>query len=184
MQLILTIFSLISLLSNKLTPNLKIMNGIFNFNLNQQKMMMKIHTIKDFNSINFPQKNNNYIYFPSKKGNSIKNKNFLQTNNINKNSLIGLENNDNSSSIVLWINNNDDILNIKRGSGKYINCTEDNSKASVLKDQRLIITKERNDKNSLNLNININNQNQIKNQSFNSNKNNNIQEFKDKINFN
>ena len=59
MQLILTIFSLISLLSNKLTPNLKIMNGIFNFNLNQQKMMMKIHTIKDFNSINFPQKNIN-----------------------------------------------------------------------------------------------------------------------------
>ena len=184
MQLISTIFSLISLLSNKLTPDLKIMNGIFNFNLNQQKMMMKIHTIKDFNSINFPQKNNNYIYFPSKKGNSIKNKNFLQINNINKNSLIGLENNDNSSSIVLGINNKDDILNIKKGSGKHINCTEDNSKTSILKDQRLIIVKDRNDKYSLNLNPNINNKNKIKNQSLNSNKNNNIQEFKDKINFN
>ena len=68
MQLISTICTLLSLLPNKLICQLKIMNGIFNFNLKKEKMMMKIHSIKEFNSINFPQKNNSFIFFPTKSG--------------------------------------------------------------------------------------------------------------------
>ena len=188
MQLLSTIFTLISLLSNKLTPQIKIMNGIFKFNLKQQKMMMKIHTIKDFNLINFPQKENTYntyIYFPSKKGISLRNKNFLQKSNINKNSLIDLENNDNSSSIVLGLNNKEDIFNNKKESGKQIYYTEENSKTSVYKDHKLNAAKERHDRDSFNNNINNNQNMQGKFPLFNSKKSNNsIQEFNDTINFN
>ena len=179
MQLISTIFSLISILSKKLTPNLKIMNGIFNFNLKNQKMMMKIHSIKELNSINFPQKDCSYIYFPSKNTISLKNNKFLQ---INKNSLIDIENNDNSSSLVLGLNNQNEILNNKRESGSNINYIEKNPKVCISKEKRVNNIKDRNHKNSLN--SNISQQNKINYQLPYSKKSNNIQEFKDKINFN
>lgn len=37
MQILNTIFSLISILSNRLIPQLKILNGIFNFNFKEKK---------------------------------------------------------------------------------------------------------------------------------------------------
>ena len=53
MQIISTIFSIISIVINKIGPEIKILNGIFNFNIKKNKIMMKINSLKDFNLINF-----------------------------------------------------------------------------------------------------------------------------------
>ena len=184
MQLISSIFTLLSLLSNKLTPEIKIMNGIFKFNLAQQKMMMKIHSIKDFHSINFSQKDNNCLYFPSKKGKSIsfRNKNLIPINDINKNSFNAIDNNnENSSSIVLEVNNNKELF-FKKGSGKKMKVTQEISKTSVFVDNSKNYAKERSSKNEIN-SLNVNSQKLV--YSLNSkNVNNTIQEFNDKISFN
>ena len=108
MQLISTIFTLLSLISNKLIPELKIMNGIFNFSLKKQKMMMKINTIKEFNSAITQNNFNNYIYFPSRKSNSQGKKNSVNINNISKGSLIGLD--DNNSSLINVFNNKEELF--------------------------------------------------------------------------
>ena len=192
MQLISTIFTLMALLSNRLTPELKIMNGIFNFNFNQQKMMMKIHTIKDLNFIDFSPKDCNYIYFPSQKGFSLKKQNLNQINNKNKNynSLIEIDknNNDNSSSIILKINNNDELFNQKKEIRKGFNKTiVGNTKISVFLDQKINYTKDiAYKKENNNLKINPYSK-KINNISIINQKNNNInsiQEFNEKININ
>ena len=139
MQLISTICTLLSLLPNKLACELKIMNGIFNFNLKKQKMMMKIHTIKEFNSINLPQKNNSFIFFPTRNGIFTKKKSYL---NYNRNSSIILEN-DNSSSSIGQNNNNDGLLNNKGESGKKNNITVDNSRISGFMDQKSKASKDK-----------------------------------------
>ena len=189
MQLISTIFTLMALLSNRLTPELKIMNGIFNFNLNQQKMMMKIHTIKDLNSTDFSPKNNNYIYFPSKKGISLKNQNLKNNKNNNYNSFLKIEkNNDNSSSIILKLNNNEELFSQKKEIEKGFNKTIiGNSKISVFLEHKNNHTKDidyKNDNNNINNNPyskKINNISLINPKNI---ANNSMQEFNDKINFN
>ena len=138
MQLISTICTLLSLLPNKLICELKIMNGIFNFNLKKQKMMMKIHSIKEFNSINLPQKNNSFIFFPTKNGIFNQKKHFSNKYS----SLVGLEN-DNSSFAIGLNNNNEEYINNKGESGKKNNVTEDNSKISAFIDQRSKISKDK-----------------------------------------
>ena len=50
MQLMNTIFSLLSIISSRLIPELKILNAIFNFNIKQKKMTLRIHSIRDFNT--------------------------------------------------------------------------------------------------------------------------------------
>jgi hypothetical protein len=60
MNLITTIFTLLSILVNRLYPQLEILNGIFNFNLKKNKMTLKIYSIKDFNSNTFTK---NFIFF-------------------------------------------------------------------------------------------------------------------------
>ena len=111
MQLLNTIFSLLSLLSNRLIPYLEILNGIFNFNFKEKKMSMKISTIKEFNS------SDSYkgLFIPSNKQipaakniyrNSLKinddklnnNNNNNNNNNLSKNSLMGLDNTENNIS--------------------------------------------------------------------------------------
>ena len=138
MQLISTICTLLSLLPNKLICELKIMNGIFNFNLKKQKMMMKIHSIKEFNSINLPQKNNSFIFFPTKNGIFNQKKHFSNKYS----SLVGLEN-DNSSFAIGLNNNKEEYINNKGESGKKNNVTEDNSKISAFIDQRSKISKDK-----------------------------------------
>ena len=90
MQLITNIFSLISFLSNRIFPELKILNGIFNYNLNKKKITMKIRSLKDLTIMS----SSNNLYFPSKKVNLVTN-NSTQNNIINNsgNSLIEIDNN-------------------------------------------------------------------------------------------
>ena len=143
MQLISTIFTLLSLISNKLIPELKIMNGIFNFSLKNQKMMMKINTIKDFNSAIDQSNFNNYIYFPSKKSIFQGKKNSVNINNLSKGSLIGLD--DNNSSLINVFNNKEELFNKKRESGKQNNITKENSKISSFVEQKFKAKRDKKD---------------------------------------
>lgn len=85
MQLMNTIFSLLSIISNRLIPELKILNGIFNFNLKQKKMTLRIHSIRDFNTKVFKKS----LYVPLDK------QFFNSNNNLNKSNLI--DNNENKN---------------------------------------------------------------------------------------
>ena len=89
MQLTTNIFSLISFLSNRVFPELKILNEIFNYNFNKKKITMKMRTLKDLTI----KHSFNNLYFPSKKVNLDTN-NLSQINIINNsgNSLIEIDN--------------------------------------------------------------------------------------------
>ena len=187
MQLISTIFSLISFIANKLIPELKIMNGIFKFNLKQQKMMIKISSIKDFNSINFPRKSNFYTYFPNKNIFLHKKRSHMNMSNISKDSLIGIQNNyDNNSSIDIVFNNNQDIsFNKKEGSSKHNNIlTEENYKVSAFKEAKMKINKDKSYKNGENMEIQLNRNISKSYSNFEKGRDKNNSDYKDKISFN
>ena len=161
MQFISTVFSLIYFVTNKLIPELKIMNGIFKFNLNQQKMMIRINSIKEFNSINFPKKSNYYTYFPNKNIFFHKKKSHMNMNmsNISKDSLIGIHNNndDNNSSIDNVFNNKDISINQKEGSSKHNNImTDENHKISAFKEVKIKFNKDKSYKNGENIQMKLN----------------------------
>jgi uncharacterized membrane protein len=120
MNLITTIFTLLSILVNRLYPQLEILNGIFNFNLKKNKMTLKIYSIKDFNSNTFTK---NFIFFSDKEVvNNFSNKTQQLNNNnktnLSKNSLIVIDNN-NSSVINIFNNKNPNLL-IKQNENKNI----------------------------------------------------------------
>ena len=130
MQLLSTIFNLLTFLSNKFIPNLKIINNIFSFNLKQNKMIMKINSVKDLNLIYFSKNCNNCILFPSQK-NKIQNNNYNNiniSNNISNNTLIGIDNNDNTSVI--------NIINKKKNKNIIGHNKNDNSKNLFLSDKK------------------------------------------------
>ena len=143
MQILNTIFSLISILSNRLIPKLKILNGIFNFNFKEKKITMKINSIKEFKSIllkktfvlpsnkqlfNLTSKTpiNNNIFRNSLKINNNRNSN----NNMSKNSLIGLDNNGNNSSVM------NNILNQRKHNSLIVikESINSNNNSSVVKE--------------------------------------------------
>ena len=55
MQLMNTVFLLISLLVNKIDSELKIINSIFNFDLKKNKIILKYQNLQSLNAINFPK---------------------------------------------------------------------------------------------------------------------------------
>ena len=142
MQLINTVFTLLSILSKRIIPELKILNGIFNFNLKEKKMTMKINSIKEFNTIVFKKS----LFFPSNKKitnfnnnlvnnnkarNSLKvsrNKNGFN-NNLSRNNLIGVDNNENNSSVVNIMNNkkHNSLVIIKEKEEKSFSNNSSNS---------------------------------------------------------
>ena len=105
MQLASTALTLLSFLTNKLIPELKILNEIFNFNIKEKKLCMKIQNLKDYSSLI----SNNEFYCPFRNQNNNinnKDKNNKNNNSITKNSLIGINNNkDNITSIINSLNN-------------------------------------------------------------------------------
>ena len=62
MQLIYTLFSILALFLNKLNTELKIINSIFNFDLEKKKMALKYQSLRDFDSITIPRYNRNLIF--------------------------------------------------------------------------------------------------------------------------
>jgi hypothetical protein len=107
MQLIYTIFSILSLVINKFDSELKIINSIFNFNLKEKKMGLKFKSL-DFDSISMLSSNKNLIFSPKK---SLKNISQIDFRFNNKNEK-ELDKNDSSYvSSVLNISDNKKIIN-------------------------------------------------------------------------
>ena len=67
MQLISTVFSILAIIANTIGPEIKILNGIFNFNVKNNKMIIKVGSLRDFNIKNCSFKSKEMIYFPIKK---------------------------------------------------------------------------------------------------------------------
>ena len=119
MQLIYTVFSLLSMLTKKFIPQLQILNGIFNFNFSQKKMVMKISTIKELNS-NSSVNNSSLFFPPFEKKQPYKRskiKSSKNSSNISKICLIGVENNENSS-IGSIFNNKKANISLKNSKKK------------------------------------------------------------------
>ena len=189
MQLFHTIFSLLSLLINKFDSELKIINGIFNFNLEKNKMALKFQSLRDFDSINLPSYNKNLIFSTRK---SVK-KNIDTQNKSSKNIVLMGSN----ISSVLNMKKLDDCqsskLDIKKNKNKEISffgSPDLSNKLSRIK--RSKFNKSKNDITSLNLNLyNVNNSmnfnnniNKINNNTNKKESNNNLKEFNDHINLN
>ena len=175
MHLLYILFTLLAITSNSLIPELKILNSIFNFNLKEKKMTLRIHSIKDFNSIVF-KKN---LCFPSDKqisnlNTKIPNNN---NNNVSKNSLIGCDNDNNSSQVNIFGRRRNSLVIIKENENE-------NEKNSTFKRQSVNhpIYHFNNSKFQKinNNNNNSSNNNNNNNNNSNSNKNTNNQNKKNK----
>ena len=167
MQLIYTIFSLISMLYNNIIPELKILNGIFNFNLKEKKMSLRIHSIKDFNSL-VSKKN---LFFPSERHISnfnakISNINYLTRNSLkanyvknnSNNNLSLLDNNDNNSSVINIINKkHNSLIVIKEKENENQNEKSNNSSSNA----KIPVINERRNNNNNNNNKQNGNKNYI-----------------------
>ena len=121
MQLIYTIFSIISIIANNLGPEIKILNGIFNFNVQNNKIMMKIKSLKDFNIIN----SKTTLRFNSKPSKSLR-KDIKLFKNMSRKSF-GLSNNRLNKNDSLFpitvvnnkLDNSSQIIDIKKGKRNY-----------------------------------------------------------------
>ena len=93
MQLMNTAFLLISSIINKINSELKIINSIFNFNIKENKMILKLHSLNEFN-LKLNPKYNKQLSFSSK--GPIKDIKIIEYDNRSKNELI-IKDNDNIS---------------------------------------------------------------------------------------
>ena len=128
MQLISTVFSILSILVNKVGPEIKILNGIFNFNLKKNKMMMKVRSLKDFNLIIFPRKTKGNIFSPSIES-KIK-RDFKYTYINNKKKMSAFSKNDSISPITIIhnkVNETNEIIENKN----YNKSSKDNFRLSL-----------------------------------------------------
>ena len=87
MQFIYTLFSILALFLNKLNLELKIINSIFNFDLEKKKMALKYQSLRDFDSITIPRYNRNLIFSSrrsvrssKKSSNAERSQNYLVSN--------------------------------------------------------------------------------------------------------
>ncbi len=158
MQLMNTFFSLIALVINKFSTEIKVLNSIFNFNIKEKKMGLKFKSL-DNASKNQLTSNKNLI-FSSKK--SLKNVDFDNTKSKNK---LCLENrncslvssvlnvsdnknvaNDNGSNIITKKSNNlnhVDFFKKSLNSNGFLPKIELNVDNSELKDSAIVVLKEK-----------------------------------------
>lgn len=131
MQLISTVFSIISLFINKIGPEIKILNGIFNFNLEKNKMMMKIRSLKDFNINILTRKSKNNISFPQRMIQNLKCNNIHNSNRNNNKEII---NNDSILPITVVNNKQSDLSHSHIFENKLNNTKQyEDLKLSVIK---------------------------------------------------
>jgi hypothetical protein len=103
MQLINTVFILLSSVINKINSSLKIINSIFKFNIKGNKMILRFHPINELNTI-IKSRSSNYLVFSSK--NSIENIKQLEYFNKSKNDLISKENDYSHVSSIFNVSEN------------------------------------------------------------------------------
>ena len=118
MQLINTIFSLITLLINKYQTEIKLLNSIFHFNINERKMGLKFKSL-DHESVNYLSSNKNLI-FSSRNRNSIKRcsiKRIEFNNSKSKNQLYLMDNSSNISSVLNASYNFNNTIHVNLSKG-------------------------------------------------------------------
>ena len=103
MQLINTVFILLSSIINKIHSSLKIINSIFKFNIKENKMILRFHPINELNTI-IKSRSSNYLIFSSK--NSIDNIRQLDCFNKSKNELMSKENEFSHASSLFNVSEN------------------------------------------------------------------------------
>ena len=118
MQLMNTAFSLITLLINKYQTEIKLLNGIFHFNINEKKMGLKFKSL-DHESVNYLSSNKNLI-FSSKNRNSIKRSSIKRiefNNSKSKNQLYLMDNSSNISSVLNASYNFNNTIHVNLSKG-------------------------------------------------------------------
>ena len=180
MQLMNTVFLLISMLVNKIDSELKIINSIFNFNLKKNKIILKYQSLQSLNTMNIPKSAKNIIYSTKK---TVKDMKTIESENNKSNYNLILKNNNNSKSNIISsplksFDNNQKLLKnktykINMNKRNYINPFNDNNKRkSINSNINSNINLNRNvgvgDNDSLNndLQIIISTNNKVKNSSF------------------
>ena len=133
MQLMNTIFLLISLIINKIDSELKIINSIFNFNIKQNKMVLKYQNLQSLNTMVLSNSHKNLILTKKKTLRNIK----TTESEHNKSNYNLIFKNNNASSINISNNNNKIILknptykiNISRRNA-LINSFEEKDKSNI-----------------------------------------------------
>ena len=157
MQVMYTIFLLVSKSINKIDCQLKIINSIFNFNLNQNKMVLKLQSLKTLNSMDI---SNRKIIIPFK--NKLRNARTVIFDKNRSNNL--LIKNNNTNNIISSCGNLPEAMNIYKYKNdklrNKINSLEEHKNKSISSKINLKISEGYN----FNLkNPNINSQNISKN---------------------
>ena len=132
MQLLNTVFLLITSIFNSLDSQLKIINSIFNFNLKQNKVILKFETLKEHNFIN-DFRSNKRLFFSSKK--SLNNIKHIEIDNKSKNNLIIKENEfgNISSGFNIFDNKRNESRNCSIKLNKKISFPYESSKVNSIK---------------------------------------------------
>lgn len=163
MQLLSTVFTLISLVISKLNLELKIMNELFFFNIKENKMTMKIRDIKDFTAI----KNKDYMKIPykrrdlfSKKNLPIKNYFDLPDLNKSRNNIIENNNNINNKNYLtmntpnnMLKNKNKNIDDSKSGLKTLIHKEVYSRPYRIHSNSSKNVEIDMNEKNNININL-------------------------------
>jgi hypothetical protein len=129
MQIIYTFFLLITSIINKLNNEIKIINSIFDFNLKEKKMILKLKSIKEFNQNTGLKITNNLELSPENKikekkkeiENKSQNNLIIEENNIYNISPLNISDNkkiNESQNYIIKINNKKNILGIGNSNSK------------------------------------------------------------------
>ena len=169
MQLMNTIFLLLTSIINRINSDIKIINSIFSFNLKQNKVILKFQTLRN-SSVMINQKNQKFSFLSKKSIENFKNNNDNKSNNnfiIKANDLSdfsGLNNFNNNN------NGNSNIITIGRNRNNIMK--SENTKVDSIKS-----------KNELNNNEeNLHNNNIYNNHTIFHNESNSINDYNDHIN--
>ena len=156
MQLMYTVFLLLAASINKIDSELKIINSIFNFNLNQNKIVLKLKSLKTINSMTVSKSDKRLILPLNNKIKSVNTFNF--DNNRSNNNLI-IKNNFNN---IIMNGCNTKKMNKKKKSifnKIYLKSSEENKNKSI----NSIINLNKNGDNNV---VKINNEITPKNNNF------------------
>ena len=129
MQVLYTLFLLITSIINKLNNEIKIINSIFDFNLKEKKMILKLKSIREFKQDFGIKINNNLEFSPNNKlkekklefENKSKNNLIIEENNIYNISPLNLSDNkkiNESQNYIIKINNKKNFLGFGNSNPK------------------------------------------------------------------
>ena len=146
MQLMNTVFLLVSILINKIDSQLKIINSIFNFNLKQNKIVLKFQNLSSLNSMTVSKYNKNLILSTNTKLRNIR----TSESEGNKSNMNLIMQNNSSNIIISPFSENDEskIQNIIKKKKKFI--TSEGTKTKAIYSSLILNPKKENNIKSAN----------------------------------